>query len=176
VKAPRPAVSGRRDNTMDRLSQRQRAAELFGQAYESQLRGDLDEALRLYSSSIESWPTAEAHTFRGWTYSALGDYDRAIAECVRAIELDPAYGNPYNDIGAYLIEKGHLTEAQEWIERALQAPRYEHAHFAHFNLGRIFERRRRYRHAAQSYRRALELKPGYSAAAQALTRLRATWN
>ena len=30
----------------------------------------------------------------------------------------PTFGNPYNDIGAYLIAKGELDEAIEWLEKA----------------------------------------------------------
>ena len=50
------------------------------------------------------YPTAEAYTFLGWTYHFQGRIEDAIAECKRAIEVDPEFGNPYNDIGAYLIE------------------------------------------------------------------------
>jgi tetratricopeptide (TPR) repeat protein len=62
-------------------------------------------------------PTAEAHTFLGWAYSHAGYVERAIAECKRAIEVDPDFGNPYNDIGVYLIEKGALDDAVPWLER-----------------------------------------------------------
>jgi hypothetical protein len=36
----------------------------------------------------------------------MGLTDDAITECHHAIEVDPDFGNPYNDIGAYLIEQG----------------------------------------------------------------------
>jgi tetratricopeptide (TPR) repeat protein len=63
-------------------------------------------------------PTAEAHTFLGWTYHFQGRLDDAIAECKRAIEIDPEFGNPYNDIGAYLIELKRFDGAIPWLERA----------------------------------------------------------
>ncbi|MGH9485030.1 MAG: tetratricopeptide repeat protein, partial [Terriglobales bacterium] len=90
---------------------RQRAQELFSLGYKAQMDGELNEAVRCYSESIALWPTAEAYTFRGWAYSFQGEYARAIEECLRAIELDPEFGNPYNDIGAYLIEQGKLDDA-----------------------------------------------------------------
>jgi hypothetical protein len=43
------------------------AASLFHQAFEAQMRGDLDLAVDLYKRSTEAYPTAEAHTFLGWT-------------------------------------------------------------------------------------------------------------
>nr|HQU28310.1 tetratricopeptide repeat protein [Nitrospirales bacterium] len=77
---------------------------LFEQAYALQMKGKLEEAVDLYKQSIELFPTAEAHTFLGWTYSFMGQLNEAIEECHRAIRQDPDFGNPYNDIGAYLIE------------------------------------------------------------------------
>ncbi|PYV08090.1 MAG: hypothetical protein DMG23_14445 [Acidobacteria bacterium] len=66
---------------------RQRASQLFLEAYRQQMNGELEKAVELYQKSIEIFPTAEAHTFLGWTYSFTGNYDRAIAECRRAIEV-----------------------------------------------------------------------------------------
>ena len=45
------------------------AWQLFQQAYERQMKGELEEAVMLYKKSIETHPTAEAYTFLGWTYS-----------------------------------------------------------------------------------------------------------
>ena len=85
-----------------------RAWEVLQDAYQAQMEGDYDRAVELYQSSLDLYPTAEAHTFLGWTYHFQGRLDEAIAECKRAIEIDPEFGNPYNDIGAYLIELGPL--------------------------------------------------------------------
>ncbi|MCA9774244.1 MAG: tetratricopeptide repeat protein, partial [Myxococcales bacterium] len=78
-----------------------RAEALFHLGYRYQMSGELDLAIQAYSESIELVPTAEAYTFRGWAYSFKGDLDRAIEDCRLAIEVDPEFGNPYNDIGAY---------------------------------------------------------------------------
>jgi Flp pilus assembly protein TadD len=93
------------------------AIQYFQQAYSRQMQGELDEAVELYKKSIELLPTAEAYTFLGWTYSFLGRYDEAITECRQAIVIDPEFGNPYNDIGAYLIEQGALEEATPGSKR-----------------------------------------------------------
>ncbi|MBI3953016.1 MAG: tetratricopeptide repeat protein [Chloroflexi bacterium] len=140
------------------------------------MAGELEEALKLYTRSIELHPTAEAHTFRGWTYSFLGRVDEAIQECQRAIEVDPDFGNPYNDIGAYLIEQDRLDEAIPWLEKALQARRYEARHFPHSNLARVYERKGDWHRAIAEYRQALEIEPGYEHAAKALSRLRGMLN
>ena len=99
-----------------------RAMVLWQEAYQAQMIGDLDRAVDLYTKSIEVMPSAEAYTFRGWAYSYMGRIDDAVAECHKAIAIDPGFGNPYNDIGAYLMAKGELDEAIEWLEKAKQAP------------------------------------------------------
>jgi Tfp pilus assembly protein PilF len=143
----------------------------FQQAYEHQMKGDLEEAVNLYKRSIERHPTAEAYTFLGWTYSFMGRLDEAIEECHRAIEQDPDFGNPYNDIGAYLIEKGQFDEAIPWFEQAMQAKRYESPAFPHLNLGRVYERKGQWDTAIESYKKALALNPNYALAKRALGRL-----
>ncbi len=155
---------------------RDRALTYFRDAYRHQMKGELEEAIELYRKSIETFPTAEAHTFLGWTYSFTGDYDAAIAECHRAIELDPDFGNPYNDIGAYLIEKGQLNEAIPWLEKATTARRYDNPCFPHFNLGRVWELKHDYQRALGAYEKALELNPRYLLARAAIRRLKAQFN
>jgi len=148
----------------------QKAAwDLFRKAYERQMKGEFEEAIKLYTESIELYPTAEAYTFRGWTHSFMGMLDEAIEDCHRAIAVDPDFGNPYNDIGAYLIEKGQLDDAIEWLEKATRAKRYESPAFPHLNL-------REWDKALECYRRALKINPKYDLAQRAFTRLRAMLN
>src|SRR3989338_10548888 len=113
------------------------AFRIFQEGYERQIEGQVEEAISLYQKSIEIFPTAEAYTFLGWAYSFRGQYDQAIEECRKAIEVDPDFGNPYNDIGAYLIEEGKLDEAIPWLEKAKSAKRYESYCFPHYNMGRV---------------------------------------
>ncbi|MFL6213274.1 MAG: tetratricopeptide repeat protein [Blastocatellia bacterium] len=160
----------------DEEAAKREALRLFNAAYEAQMRGELDAAADLYRQSIAAYPTAEAHTFLGWAYSFMKRTDDAIAECLRAIEVDPDFGNPYNDIGAYLIEKGDLLSAVPWLRRAMNAPRYEAAFYPHFNLGRVYEAERRYLDALDQYEAAVQLNPQYALAARALRRLQSKVN
>src|SRR4051812_20961653 len=104
---------------------RYEARQLFQQAYEAQLAKNFEEAIELYQRSIETYPTAEAHTFLGWVYSFQDRYDEAIEECLEAVRVDETLGNPYNDIGSYLLAKGDTYSSVRWFKRALYAPRYE---------------------------------------------------
>jgi Tfp pilus assembly protein PilF len=130
----------------------------------------------LYQASLAVAPTAEAHTFLGWVYSFQRRYAEAIAECKRAIAVDPTFGNPYNDIGCYLIALGRDDEAVPWLRRAMAAPRYEAPHFPHVNLARIYETQGRVLDALTEYGRALERHPGYAPAVRGVRRLQARVN
>ncbi|MDT5295276.1 MAG: hypothetical protein QOJ76_2156 [Acidobacteriota bacterium] len=155
---------------------RLRAVELFKRAYEAQVEKNYVEAVELYRRSIETYPTAEAHTFLGWAYSFEGRYDAAIDECLKAIRVDATFGNPYNDIGSYLIAQGDLWTCVRWFRRALAAPRYESYAFPHFNLGCVYEERGRPLDAARHYGLALEQQPGFAQAAKSLRRVQAQLN
>jgi tetratricopeptide (TPR) repeat protein len=148
------------------------AWELFQKAYEMQTQGELEMAVDLYRRSIEIQPTAEAHTFLGWTYHVQGRLDDAISECKKAIAVDPSFGNPYNDIGAYLIEKGELDEAIDWLEQALASRRYDAYHYAWYNLGRIYVARELFNKARECFRNAIEIEPRYWPADEALRKLK----
>jgi len=154
----------------------ERALRIFQEAYQHQMNKELEEAVELYKRSIEVFPTAEAYTFLGWTYSWMGRVDDAIAECHKAIEVDPTFGNPYNDIGSYLMMKGQVDEAIPWLERALQAPRYESYCYPHMNLGRAYESKRDWLRAKDEYRKALTENKDYIPAAQGLERIRGFLN
>lgn len=148
------------------------AAEFFHRAYQLQMQGQLELAALLYKRSISLNPTAEAHTFLAWTYRFQGKLEEAIAECKRAVEVDPAYGNPYNDIGAYLIELGRPAEAIPWLERATTSQRYATYHFAWFNLGRALAALEMYNRALECLDHALDIEPEYAPALEAQARIR----
>lgn len=159
-----------------REEDKRQAWDLFQRAFERQMKGELEEAVDLYKQSIATHPTAEGYTFLGWTYSFMGRIDDAIEECHKAIAQDPDFGNPYNDIGAYLIEKGEFEEAITWFQKAMQAKRYESPAYPHLNLGRVYERMGNWTEAIESYKKALTLDPNYALARRALGRLVSSLN
>lgn len=139
---------------MEIANRRERAERLLHEALKEQEARRYDNAILLYQDSIAAWPTAEAHTFLGWTYSYLDRLDEAIEECRRAIALDPDFGNPYNDIGSYLMKQGKLEEAIVWLEKAKQAPRYEPRHYPYLNLARLYATLGRFEDARREFSQA----------------------
>jgi Tfp pilus assembly protein PilF len=152
------------------------ARRMMDEGYQHQTAGELDDAIRYYQASINFQPTAEAHTYLGWAYSLQGHLEQAISECKHAIELDPSYGNPYNDIGAYLIAMGKLDESLEWLKKAIFAPRYEHRAYPLMNLGRVYELKGLWSHALRAYRRALKVDPSHLEALDAYQLLLGKFN
>ncbi|HZX14230.1 MAG TPA: tetratricopeptide repeat protein [Thermodesulfobacteriota bacterium] len=152
------------------------AIELFQKAYEYQMNGELDLAIEHYKRSIETYPTAEAYTFLGWTYSFQGKLQDAITECKKALEVDPDFGNPYNDIGAYLIELGKLDEAIPWLEKAIRAKRYDPRHYPHYNLGRVYLIKGMMKKALEEFQKALEAYPDYTLAKEAVDKIKVSLN
>lgn len=147
------------------------AEHYFHEAYQFQISGHLNRAVELYRKSIATFPTAEAHTFLGWAYSLMGELERAIEECKAAIRVDPTFGNPYNDIGAYLISLKRIDEAVPWLQKSISAERYDARHYPHFNLGRVMEIRGEWDAALGEYNKALALNPEYQLARDASQRL-----
>jgi Tfp pilus assembly protein PilF len=154
----------------------ERARHLWELGTQRLTRGETEAALELFDQSIAAQPTGEGHTFRGWALSHLGRFDEAIEECKIAIQVDPEFGNPYNDIGVYLMQQGKLEEAIPWLEQAKLAPRYEPRHFPFSNLGTIYERKGRLRQALAEYKAALKIEPRHEPAVRAVARLQAQMN
>jgi Tfp pilus assembly protein PilF len=153
----------------DRVKQ---ANQRFQEAFAAQMAGDYERAVELYLGSLALHPTAEAYTFLGWTYHFQGKIEEAIAECKRAIEIDPDFGNPYNDIGVYLIDLGRHDEAIAWLEQAMTAKRYEPRHFPYFNLGRVYLAKGMINRARELFQKSLAIEPRYTLARQAIESVR----
>jgi Tfp pilus assembly protein PilF len=133
--------------------------------------GDLDAAVETFQKSIEFEATADAYTYLAWVLSLKGQTDEAIELCQKAIALDPEYGNPYNDIGSYLIQKSQLDDAIPWLQKAKNAKRYEPKHFPYLNLGRIYSAQGRIDEAIAEFKIALKYAPEHQEIQKVLQQL-----
>jgi tetratricopeptide (TPR) repeat protein len=135
----------------------EQAVRSFRKGNTLQFQGHLDEAIEQYQQSIAAFPTAEAYTFLGWTYAWKGRLEDGIVEAKKAIQLDPNYGNPYNDIGLYLIELDRPDEAVDWLQKAMKAERYQERQFPYVNLGRIWTRKGRFEDAFEAFEKGVRI-------------------
>lgn len=145
--------------------------ELIQEAMNHQMAGELDDSIRLYKESIALCPTADAHTYLGWAYSFQNRIDDAIAQCEIAIQLDPEFGNPYNDIGVYLMQQQKFDEAIPWLEKAKRAKRYGPRHFPYLNLGRVYLSKGMLQKALEEFRGALDRNPNDAELTQLIEQL-----
>lgn len=160
----------------EQTEDRDRALALWREGYRLQAAGDLDAAIEAYRRSLTVLPTAEAHTFLGWAMSFQGRLDDAIDECHRAIAVDPDFGNPYNDIGVYLMQQDRLDEAIPWLERAKHAPRYDPRQFPYMNLGRIYAKQGKWRDALRELEDGVRIAPHDAGVRRALHEMRGRLN
>ena len=138
-------------------------------AYSDPANG-IDVAIGYFSSAIDSIPTditvtanpAEANYFRGNAYHYKGDYDRAIADWDRAIQLKPDYADAYNNRGLTYDSKGDHDRAIADYDKAVQLK----PDFAEAYLGRgaAYNYKGDYDRAIADYDKAVQLKPDYAGA------------
>lgn len=153
-----------------------RAVLLVNLGLQAQEQGDLERAIELYNESLDLCPTAEGHTFLGWALSYADKLDEAIEHCREAIAIDPEFGNPYNDIGVYLMRRNQLDAAIPWLESAKKARRYQPRHFPYLNLGHIYAARGELKRAIEEFEGALRLTPEDAQIEEILRQLRAGLN
>jgi len=69
--------------------------------------------------------SAEAYKKRGNAYYEKGQYDKAISDYSKAIELNPRYANAYNNRGNVYDEKGLHDKAISDLSKAIELnPKY----------------------------------------------------
>ena len=98
---------------------------------------------------------AAYHADAAECYRALGRIDEAIAECRRALDLDPDLADAHNRLGLALMSTGQFAEAAACFRAAI-ASRQHHAPY-HNNLGIALARANDLEPAADAYRQATVL-------------------
>jgi tetratricopeptide (TPR) repeat protein len=102
-----------------------------------------------------------AHIYRkrGFAYKRLGEYQRAIVDYDRAIELDPNYARAYASRGSAFRNLREYKRAIEDYNRALEnRPSYL---WAYAGRGQAYSLLKEYTHAIKDLNHAIELEPNY---------------
>jgi len=110
--------------------------------------------------------------FLGWTYHFQGASTTLSPNAKRAIELRSGIRQSVPRHWRLSHRTGRFDEAIPWLERAVEARRYEPRHFPHYNLGRAYLGKEMYGQAMRCFQEALNVEPRYSLARQALASLR----
>ena len=100
-----------------------------------------------------------AYNDLGDIFYQKGDYDSAIANYQRTLEIFPTYAVAENNIGYNLAAKGDLKGAEEAYKKALGFN--STIEVIHKNLGDIYVRTNRLDEALAEYEKAREINPSY---------------
>jgi membrane associated rhomboid family serine protease/Flp pilus assembly protein TadD len=131
-----------------------------------------EEAEPIYRRLLRDYPN-EPTLLNNLAYlladSLNRNLDEALAMARRATEAEPKNGVFWDTLGWVYFRMGRLDDAfAAQRESIFLAPREPDLHF---HRGAIQEARGNRAEARAAYRRALQLRPGFSAAAQGLSRL-----
>jgi serine/threonine protein kinase/Flp pilus assembly protein TadD len=101
----------------ERTSEREKLM-IAGQYY-SDVRGDLERANQVYEMRIGNYPRgAAAYVNLGYDYALLGQYEKAAALTLQALNLDPNNVSRYGNLAAAELELGRFDEAQAVVDQA----------------------------------------------------------
>ncbi len=119
------------------------------------------KAVDFLSNSLNFKETAEVFSLLGWLHSLLNNLELAKEYCKKAINLDPDFGPPYNDLGLIIMEEGDLKGSLKLFSQAKLAPKYQNREYPYINSGRIYMFLKKYDLALEELRIALALVPSH---------------
>ncbi len=116
-----------------------------------------ESGIKCYDESLELKADAGAYNNRGLAYSELKQYDRAIENYRKAIELNPKYAEAYSNRGLAYSELKQYDRAIEDYGKAIKLnPDLPEAYN---NRGLAYYELKQYERAIENYGKALELNP-----------------
>jgi Flp pilus assembly protein TadD len=124
-------------------------------------RDELDDAAVHYRAALLVKPTAETYNGLGFVLSRQGKVDEAIAQFREAIRANPEYSAAYNNLAGNLIKQGKLEEGASYYQASLGV---KPSATLHNQLGVVLVRLGRNDEAAQQFRKAVAMNPGYEEA------------
>lgn len=135
------------------------------EAMSDALVGNYDAAEFYLLKSLEIEPSVPGYATLGWLYAAIFKRNLdALRAFRRAIRLDPANGDLYNDCGALLLRMGRIRESVKWLTRALRSERGERKHLALYNLAVVYRRWNRPERSRRYLNLAIKLRPDFDRA------------
>jgi len=104
-------------------------------------------------------PTIQAEYFfmRGNEYYRQGNYDSAIAEYNKALQLNPNDASAYNNLGLAYESLGQYQKAIEYLQKSLQLDPNDA--LAYYNLGVAYGGLGQYQNAIEYFQKSLQLNP-----------------
>jgi lipoprotein NlpI len=127
--------------------------------YEYSERRDYDKSIEECTKQIndDAWDKSIAYNNRGIANKAKGNYNQAISDYDRAIELNREYANAYNNRGVVHYAIGNLDQAISDYNKAIELnPKHVNAYS---NRGLAHKAKGYYEQAVSDYTIAMVLDP-----------------
>lgn len=107
-----------------------------------------------------------AYDLLGWIYVDLGEFQKAEKTLMTAIDLEPMWPSPHNNLARIYLAQGRYKEAVEKYEFTLKTNPQNAA--TYLSLGLLYEQSREYHSAMRVYEKALRANPNFWFAANNL--------
>ena len=131
----------------------------LGQRYMA--NGDMQTALEKLTMALKFDPNcAPAHTVIAVLYEKINNLPEAEVHYRKAVELEPAKGDPNNNLGVFLCHTGKMAEADQYFRKAVADPFYQTPDLALTNEGVCQLRAGDVAGAEASFRDAIARNPG----------------
>jgi tetratricopeptide (TPR) repeat protein len=102
-------------------NEEQEAAALFEQGQTAHEKGNLNNAVRLYTSAVKIDPSFfQAYYQRSVALIALDRPAEAESDLRKTLELEPRFARAHRGLGRLLLDRGITDEAKQEFERALE--------------------------------------------------------
>lgn len=121
--------------------------------------GIKNRQFRIYNEEATSKAESNAEPYynRGLDYLRKSQYDEAIIELNKAIEIYPRYANAYSDRGYAYMQKRQFDRAISDFTKTLDInPQH---HYAHTNRGLAYFKKSQYDKAISEFNKAIEINP-----------------
>ena len=111
-------------------------------------------------TTLKDHKDAKAYFNRGLAYDDKGQYDQAISDYSKAIEINPRLADAYYNRGNSYDDKGQYDQAISDYSKAIEI-NSEIAE-AYINRGNAYSKKSQYDKAISDYSKAIEINPKYA--------------
>jgi len=133
------------------------AMDWYNKGYSFQSSGNYKEAIDAYDRAIDLVQSSKFYAYRGSAYYKLGDFQQAIWDCSKAIQLNPEETMAYNYRGSVFYMKREYDNALEDFNKAIVLDSQND--LAYIMRGKINNVRSQYDKAIEDLSKAISINP-----------------